>query len=160
VRPGGHQRGARAVLGVVVLDGCLWLEAVETRLSGFEVVTSLSRPLSWSLSSLLEPSSALMQPPLGFSPHQALLHHRPKSHSVALFAPDCNLIDQQMTHSSMLLAHVVNRELQQLPRRLDGSVWHSGLSNFPDLGPFCPAGGRRVRNDHLLCSSLHSQNPE
>jgi hypothetical protein len=43
--------------------------------------------------------------------------------------------------------------------KLDGPVWHSGLSGFPALKLLCPANGRRVRNGHLLCSSLHSQNP-
>jgi hypothetical protein len=45
-------------------------------------------------------------------------------------------------------------------RKLDGLVWHSGLSNFPALGSSCPTGGRRKCSGHLLRSCLSGQNPQ
>jgi hypothetical protein len=60
----------------------------------------------------------------------------------------------------MLLTCASDQELQLLPGKPDGPVWHSGLFDFPDPRSFCPTGGRRARNGHLLCSSLHGQNPE
>jgi hypothetical protein len=44
--------------------------------------------------------------------------------------------------------------------KLDDPVWHFGLSDFPTLKLLCPADGRCVHSSHLLCSSLHGQNPE
>jgi hypothetical protein len=60
----------------------------------------------------------------------------------------------------MLLARVGDHELQQLPGKPNGLVWHFELSGFPDLRNLCPAGGRCVCNGHLLCSSICGQNPE
>jgi hypothetical protein len=40
VRPSGHQRGAGAVSGVVVLDYCFWPRATEIGWSSFEVAVS------------------------------------------------------------------------------------------------------------------------
>jgi hypothetical protein len=44
--------------------------------------------------------------------------------------------------------------------KLDGLVWHSGLSDFPAPKILYPTDGRCVRSSHLLRSSCHSQNPE
>jgi hypothetical protein len=44
--------------------------------------------------------------------------------------------------------------------KLDGLVWHSGLSDFPALKLLCPTDGRRIRSGHLLRSSLQGQNLE
>jgi hypothetical protein len=121
---------------------------------------SWSQPLSRSLSLLLKPCYVLLCPPLDFSSRRALLHHRLKSRSSTLFAPGCHLIDHQRTHSSMLLARAFNRELRRLLGKPDDPIWHSGLFDFPVPGPFCPANGRRVRNGHLLYSSLRGQNPD
>jgi hypothetical protein len=46
------------------------------------------------------------------------------------------------------------------PRKLDGLVWHSGLSDFLAPKLIFPADGRCVHSSHLLRSSLHGQNPE
>jgi hypothetical protein len=92
------------------------------------------------------------------SPRRALLCHRPKTRSSALFSLDCPLFDQQRVHPSVLPACADDQELLLFPGKLNGSVWHSGLSDFPILGLPCPAGGQRVRNGHLLRKSLQSQN--
>jgi hypothetical protein len=42
--------------------------------------------------------------------------------------------------------------------KLDGLVWHSGLSGFPILEPSYPATGRCSHNNRLLYSSLRGQN--
>jgi hypothetical protein len=42
----------------------------------------------------------------------------------------------------------------------DGPVWQSGLSGFPTPKLLYPADGQHIRSGHLLCSSLHDQNPE
>jgi hypothetical protein len=60
----------------------------------------------------------------------------------------------------MLLARAGDQELQRLPKKMDGPVWHSGLSIFPDPRPFCLASGQHVHNGHLLRSSLRGQHPE
>jgi hypothetical protein len=57
----------------------------------------------------------------------------------------------------VLLVHAGDQELLLLHEKPDGTVWHSGLSDFPALGLPYPVGGRRVRNDHLLRKSLRSQ---
>jgi hypothetical protein len=121
---------------------------------------SWSLPPSWSLSLLLEPCSTLLQPPLDFSPHRASLHHQPNSRSSTLFAPGCPLTDQQRTHYSTLLACASDQELQLLPGKSDGPVWHSGLFDFPGPRLFCPAGGQRVRNGRFLRSGVRDQNSE
>jgi hypothetical protein len=46
------------------------------------------------------------------------------------------------------------------PEKLDGLVWHSGLSGFPALKLLCSADGRRACSGYLLCSSLYGQNSE
>jgi hypothetical protein len=56
---------------------------------------SWSVPLSWSLSSLLEPYSALLWPPLDFSQHRAFLRHWPKIHSPALSSLDCSQLNNR-----------------------------------------------------------------
>jgi hypothetical protein len=63
-----------------------------------------------------------------------------------------------MVHPLVLLTRVGDQELLLLLGKPDGPVWHSGLSNFSVLWLPCPANDRRVRNDHLLCKSLRSQN--
>jgi hypothetical protein len=42
--------------------------------------------------------------------------------------------------------------------KLDGLVWHSGLSNFLILEASCPVAGRRSRNDHLPSSGFRGHN--
>jgi hypothetical protein len=44
--------------------------------------------------------------------------------------------------------------------KLDGSVWHSRLSDFSALRLFHTVDGRHVHSDRLLYSSLRSQNLE
>jgi hypothetical protein len=81
-------------------DGPVW----ETGLSGFEVVVNWSLPISWSLSSLLEPCSALLPPPLDFSQHWALPHRWLKICSLALSSLDCpQLINMRIIGCPMLL---------------------------------------------------------
>jgi hypothetical protein len=46
------------------------------------------------------------------------------------------------------------------PGKLDGPVWHFGLSGFPAPKLLCPVDGRCVRSSHLLHSSINGQNPE
>jgi hypothetical protein len=46
------------------------------------------------------------------------------------------------------------------PRKPDGPVWYSGLSDFPVLKPSYPIGSQCVHNSRLLHSSLHGQNPK
>jgi hypothetical protein len=53
-----------------------------------------------------------------------------------------------------------NQMLSLPPRKLDGPVWHAGLSGFPTPKLLCPTDGRCVCSSHLLHSSLHGQNPE
>jgi hypothetical protein len=60
----------------------------------------------------------------------------------------------------MLLACASDWELQRLPRKPNGSVWHSGLFGFPDPRPICPTGGQHVYNDRLMRSTLCGQNPK
>jgi hypothetical protein len=60
----------------------------------------------------------------------------------------------------MLLTRLGDQELLLSLGKLDGPVWHSGLSSIPILRPSCPASGRRIRNDRLLRSSLRGQNPQ
>jgi hypothetical protein len=75
-------------------------------------------------------------------------------------APDCSLVDRQRVHPSVILACARNQELLLLSRKLDHPVWGFGSSNFPILESCCPVGGRCICNGRLLCSSLHSQNPQ
>jgi hypothetical protein len=93
------------------------------------------------------------------SPHRASLRCWPKIRSPALPSSECLPADQQKTHW-VPPALVGDQVLLFLPRKSDAPVWHSGRSCFPALRPFCPAGGRRVRNGRLLHSSLRGQNPE
>jgi hypothetical protein len=46
------------------------------------------------------------------------------------------------------------------PGKLNGPIWHFGLSSFPALKLLCPTDGRRARGGHLLRSSLRGQNLE
>jgi hypothetical protein len=166
VRPGGRQRGVGAILGMVILDVCFCPEAAKTRWFGFgnqtiwfggsrELVLASILPLS----SLPEPCSALLPPPLYFSPHQASLCYSPKIRSLALPFSECLPVDQQKTH--WVSPALVGDQVQLLlPEKPNGPVWHSGHSGFPTPRPFCHAGGRRVRNSHLLHSILHGQIPE
>jgi hypothetical protein len=81
-------------------EGPVW----ETRLFDFEVDTSWSLPPSWSLSLLLEHCSALLQPPLDFSLHQALLRYWPKIHSPTLSSLHCpQLINMRLIGFPLLL---------------------------------------------------------
>jgi hypothetical protein len=57
-------------------------------------------------------------------------------------------------------ALIGDQVLLLLPGKLNGRVWHSGLTGFPVSRLFCPAGGQRVRNGCLLRSSLRGQNPQ
>jgi hypothetical protein len=136
-------------------DSLVW----ETSLSGFEVIMSWSLPLSWCLSLLLEPCSALLWPPLDFPLHQTLLCHWLKIYSPALSSLDCLLAEQQEAHW-VPSAPAGDHMLSLPPAKLDGLVWHSGLSDFPALKLLCPADGRCVRSSHLLHSSLYCQNPK
>jgi hypothetical protein len=132
---------------------------LETGLSGLVAVVSWSRLLSWPLSSLPELYPALLSPPLDLSPRRASLHHWPKPCSSALSSPECFPVDQQKTHwVSPALAG--DQVLLLLPEKLDGPIWYSDCPIFLPWGFFCPAGGRRVCKDCLMCSSLHGQNPE
>jgi hypothetical protein len=56
------------------------------------------------------------------------------------------------------LTRAGDQELPLLPRKSDGPIWHSGLSNFSVLGLPYSAGGRHVHNGRLLHKILHSQN--
>jgi hypothetical protein len=58
----------------------------------------------------------------------------------------------------MLLTRAGDQELLLLLEKLDGPVWHSGLSNFHVLWLPCLADDRRIRNNRLLRKSLRSQN--
>jgi hypothetical protein len=47
-----------------------------------------------------------------------------------------------------------------LPGKPDLPVWGFGPSGFSVSEPYCPTGGRHVRNAHLLDSSLCSQDSQ
>jgi hypothetical protein len=133
----------------------------ETELFHLEVITSWSQLPSWHVPSPSEPCSTLLPPPLDFSLRQALLCHRSKTCSSALSSLDCSLVDRERVHPLVLLAHVGDQELLLLLLgKNDHLVWGSGPSSFPVSESCCPTSGRCVRNSHLLCSSLHSQNPQ
>jgi hypothetical protein len=96
---------------------------------------------------------------MNFFPHQTLLRHWLKIYSPALSSLDYLPGDQQEAHwVPFVLAS--DQVLSLPPRKSDGPVWHSGLSDFPAPKLLCLADGRCVRSSHLLCSSLHGQNPE
>jgi hypothetical protein len=59
----------------------------------------------------------------------------------------------------VLLARADDQELLLSLGKLDGQVWHSGLSDFSTLKPSYPASDRRIHNDRLPRSSLRGQNP-
>jgi hypothetical protein len=59
-----------------------------------------------------------------------------------------------------LIACVAALELMLSSGKPDGPIYHSGLSGFPVLEPSYLATGWCSRNDYLLCSSLHDQNPQ
>jgi hypothetical protein len=158
MRPGGHQRGARAVPGAIALEGFFCPEAEETGWSSLAAAANWSQLLSWFLPSSSKPCSVLLPPPLDFSLCRALLCHRLNTCSSSMFSLDCPLVDRQRVHPLVLLARADDQELMLLPRKSDGLVWHSRLSDFPVLGLPCPTGGRHVRNGRLLCKSLCSQN--
>jgi hypothetical protein len=83
---------------------------------------SWSQLLSWCLLLPLDPCSVLLPPSLDSSPRQALFHHWPKFHFLALSSPDYSLTDQQKIHPSAPLAHAGDRRLLMSPRKLDGPV--------------------------------------
>jgi hypothetical protein len=154
MRPRGYQQGIGAVLGVVVLDVPFCPEPIKIGWSGLEVIMSWSRLPSWSLPLPLEPCSTLLPPPLDFS------LHRLKTCSSAPSSLDCSLVDRQRVHPLVLPAHASNQKLLLLPRKSNHLVWGSGSSSFLVSKPCCPAGGLRVCNGHLLCSSLRSQDSQ
>jgi hypothetical protein len=71
---------------------------LETGVSGLVVIVSWSQLLCWPLSSLPEPCSALLPPPLYFSPRRALLHNWLKIRSPSLPSSECLPTNQQKTH--------------------------------------------------------------
>jgi hypothetical protein len=109
---------------------------LETGLFDLVAVVRWSRPLS----SLPKPYPALLPPPLDLSPCRTSLHHRPKSHSSALSSPECFPADQQKTHW-VPPTLVGDQVLLLLPGKSDDPIWHYGLSGFPALRLFYPAGG-------------------
>jgi hypothetical protein len=108
----------------------------------------------------LGPCPASLQPSMDPSSCQALLRHRPKSHSSALSDLDCPLIHQQRIQLRAPIAYAADQRLLLPSGKSDGLVWHSGLSDFSVLEPFCSVGGRHSCNDRLICSTLHGQNPQ
>jgi hypothetical protein len=148
-----------SIMKLPKLDGLV----LETGLSSLMVVVSWSQLLFWSLPSLLEPCSTLLplHSPLEPCPRQALLRYWPKTRSLALPSSECLSVGEWKTHLLVPLAPADDLVLLLLLRqKLGGPVWHSGLSDFPAQRPFYPAGGRCVRNCHLLRNSLRDQNPE
>jgi hypothetical protein len=95
----------------------------------------------------------------GFFPHRTLLRHWPKIYSPAPSSLDCLPSYQQEAH--WVPSAPIGDQVLSLPHgKPDGSVWHSGLSNFPAPKLLCPTDGRCVCSSHLLHSSLHGPNPE
>jgi hypothetical protein len=118
------------------LDGPVW----ETGLSSFEVTVSWSLPLSWPMSLFLEHCSTLLWPPLDFFPHRTLLHHWSKIYYLALSSLNYIPSDQQEAHW-VTSAPIGYQVLSLPPRKTDGLVWHSRLSNFCAPKLPCPADG-------------------
>jgi hypothetical protein len=147
VRPRGHQRGAGAISGAVVLEGFFYPEAKETGLSYLAATMNWFQLLSWSLPLPLEPYSALLPPPLEFSLCRDLLCYRSKTHSSALSSLNYSLVDKQRVHPLVYLARAGDQELSLLPLKPNGLVWHSRLFGFLVLGLH-----------RLLRKILHSQN--
>jgi hypothetical protein len=129
------------------------------RWSSLVTVVSWSQLPSCFLPLPSEPYPALLPPLLDLSPCRALLHHWPKSCSSTLSTPGRFLVDQQRIHPSALLTRAGDSELLSSGKP-DGPVWHFRLSSFPVLKPSGPAGGRHIRTDRLLHSSLCGQNPQ
>jgi hypothetical protein len=94
---------------------------LETRLSSLVVVVSWSQLLSWPLSSLLKPCSALLPPPLDSSLRHASLHYLSKIHSPTLPSSECLPADQQKTHW-VSPTPIGDQVLLLLPGKPDGPV--------------------------------------
>jgi hypothetical protein len=148
VSPGGHQQGAGAISGMVVLEIPFCTGPRESRCSGlpnrivrFATSRNWTQPQFWSLPPCLWSCPSPLLHPLDLSPCFILFHHWPKFHPSTLSVPHCPLNHQQKPLTCEPTVCTAIPELLLSLGKPNGPVWYSRLSDFPVWGPCCSAIG-------------------